>query len=252
MSTQFISILPPPGPAVLIPASASHPHPEIFTEALSVRTTVFVNEQKCSLENEIDADDPRSWHWVVYASVSTKVPSIAADGTERRTSEGGKVVVGTIRLVPPPHQPHPAPGSVDGVGGEKVSTPGYGRERATKLHDGKEPYVKLGRMATLKEYRGLGLAKLLVSTAIEWAGKNAGKLQPMKGGGVERERAEAELGLWKGLVLVHAQKDVESFYKGLKFVKDEELGEWTEEGIVHIGMWRRIEVGNLKQGEVAF
>ena len=250
MSTQFISLLPPPGPTILDPSTPTNPHPEIFTEALSVRTTVFVDEQKCTLANEVDADDQRSWHWVVYASVSTKLPPDPAD-TERRRSEGGKVAVGTIRLVPPPHEPHPAPGSVDGVGGEKVSTVAGGRDRATKMHDGKEPYVKLGRMATLKEYRGLGLARLLVSTAIEWAGKNADKLQPTKGGGVERERADAELGAWKGLVLVHAQKGVESFYKRLGFVLDEELGEWVEEGIGHVGMWRRIDVGSLKEGLVA-
>jgi len=44
------------------------------------------------------------------------------------------------------------------------------------------------------------------------------------------------------LVLVHAQVDVERMYEGLGFVRDEGLGRWEEEGIMHVGMFRRVEV----------
>ena len=122
----------------------------------------------------------------------------------------------------------------------------------TAVHDGHEPYVKLGRLATLEEYRGLGLGKLLVTTALEWAARNAEVLRPkvsegegvgLEGEGVakEREGVVREEG-WKGLVLVHAQKGVQGFWRGVGFERDEGLGEWVEEEIVHVGMWRRVRL----------
>ncbi|MCJ1319505.1 hypothetical protein MMC15_004841 [Xylographa vitiligo] len=278
MSTPFPTLLPPPGPAVLahpLPPSTSTRDPAIppaFTEALSVRIAVYIDEQHCSLANEIDADDPRSWHWIVYASVSgpkssnrtpnfsngpSSQPQDAAEASEQRRPSGVKLPVATIRLVPPPHAPHPKPGSVDGVGGAWPTSSESGELRPsgdapTAMHDGHEPYIKLGRLATLEEYRGLGLGKLLVTTTLEWAARNAEALQ-LKGGegegvalegeGVAREREGVvrEEG-WKGLVLVHAQKGVEDFWRGVGFVRDEGLGEWVEEGIVHVGMWRRVSL----------
>ncbi|MCJ1402132.1 hypothetical protein MMC11_005351 [Xylographa trunciseda] len=262
MSTPFPTLLPPPGPTVLshpLPPSSSAPDatiPRAFTEALSVRIAVFIDEQHCSLANEIDADDPRSWHWIVYASVSgpkSSNPPALSNGhsaqphptaeasSEQRRPSGVKLPVATLRLVPPPHGPHPAPGSVDGVGGSA--------QLPSSHH---EPYVKLGRLATLKEYRGLGLGKLLVVTALEWAARNAEALQlkagesegvGLEGEGVAREREGMvrEEG-WKGLVLVHAQTGVEAFYRGMGFVTDEGLGKWVEEGIEHVGMWRRVSL----------
>ncbi|MCJ1247116.1 hypothetical protein MMC30_004327 [Trapelia coarctata] len=308
MSTPFDpTLLPPPGPSILShpslsPSSPSLPKskaiiPPAFTEALSVRIAVYVDEQHCSLANEIDADDPRSWHWISYASVSgpgadSSVPLSSAQSTpadknalERRKSEtesqredareterptdaesqarrpsGHKLPIATLRLVPPPHGPHPKPGSVDGVGGAwpagakgDARAKRSGGDHATSMHDGHEPYIKLGRLATLKEYRGLGLGRLLANTALDWASRHGDLFRA--GGevlnesetpeleGVARERANVELGPeWKGLVLVHAQKSVERFWKGMGFVRDEELGTWVEEGIEHVGMWRRVGV----------
>jgi len=184
-----------------------------------------------------------------------------AEAKARRPS-GHKLPIATVRLVPPPHEPHPKPGSVDGVGGEwpAPSSSGStsvrtrsreGHDHATAMHDGHEPYIKLGRLATLKEYRGLGLGRLLVHTALEWASRHGDQFRA--GGevdsetaeleGVARERAHVELGSeWKGLVLVHAQKGAERFWKGMGFVRDEGLGVWVEEGIEHVGMWRRVGV----------
>ena len=121
------------------------------------------------------------------------------------------------------------------------------------MHDGREPYVKLGRLATLKEYRGLGLGRMLVTAALDWAARNAETLREdaasgeneLEGEGVirERETAQGKLGLgeeWKGSVLVHAQTEVQGFWRSLGFERDEKLGIWVEEGIDHIGMWKRV------------
>jgi len=99
---------------------------------------------------------------------------------------------------------------------------------ASDVWDGKEPFVKLGRLATLREWRGMGVARALVGEALEWAGGNRGEV------------SRAGEGEWRGLVLVHAQGRLEGWYAGLGFVKDGGLGGWVEDGIAHLGMWRRV------------
>jgi predicted GNAT family N-acyltransferase len=47
---------------------------------------------------------------------------------------------------------------------------------------------------------------------------------------------------WKGLVLVHAQVQGEKMYERFGFVTDEKMGKWDEEGIEHVGMWKRIDL----------
>ena len=77
MGTPFITQLEPPNletyapgvPHTAQPASV----PKAFLDAMSVREAVFVTEQGVPLANEFDADDARSCHWVVYASVATVV-----------------------------------------------------------------------------------------------------------------------------------------------------------------------------------
>ena len=59
------------------------------------------------------------------------------------------------------------------------------------------------------------------------------------GGGGDREREDGE---WKGLVLVHAQKEIERFWVALGFVKDEAMGEWWEDGIEHVAVWKRVKL----------
>ena len=156
MSTPLIKLLLPPGPSVYkAPISAPFTHPEvppIFLSALAVRIPVFVDEQHCSAENEIDEDDARSWHWVAYIS------SVAA---------------ATIRLVPvTPLAGHTTEEKTEHTKrGEQALGP---KHEKTDMWDGKEAFVKLGRMATLKEYRKLGLGRLLTNTALAWLETNAG------------------------------------------------------------------------------
>ncbi|KAI9811686.1 MAG: hypothetical protein M1832_000720 [Thelocarpon impressellum] len=233
MSTEFINFLAPPGHAIdayklSAPASAQEKGvPSTFVEAMTVREAVFVQEQQLAPESELDKDDARSFHWVVYASVSN--PS-AVSSNGRKGSQTSTVPVGTVRLVPPPHAEH-----------------GHGADSSALLHDGREPYVKLGRLATLRAYRGLGLARLLVDTALEWASKHPDAIVPRLSP-TSREAAKVEAGIgererrWKGLVLVHSQVRVEGVYRKMGFETDQGLGVWDEEGIPHVGMWKRIEI----------
>jgi predicted GNAT family N-acyltransferase len=150
---------------------------------MTIRLQVFCTEQGCSTTTELDADDSRSWHWVAYNATAAHQP------------------VACLRLVPPPHAPHP-----------------------NGFTDPEEPpYVKLTRLAVLPEARAKGLARVLCDEAAGWAKKSKNEI----GGG------------WDGLVLVHAQVGVEAVYEKLGFETDGRLGRWDEEGIEHLGMWRR-------------
>ena len=253
MSTEFINFLAPPGASIAnynrkaVAQAQPHGIPSTFIEAMNVRESVFVKEQQVPLENEFDQDDARSYHWVVYASVH--------DGSRhdngRKGSQTSTVPVGTIRLVPPPHPPHPKSGSIELTNNSQAGQAEQQETLITAWHNGKEPYIKLGRLATLKSYRKLGLARLLLFEALDWASKNADAFRPsLSVDEYERARQKdwdwLERVVWKGLVLVHAQKDVEVFYQRQGFVTDEEMGSWTEEGIIHVGMWRRIPLVETK------
>lgn len=142
--------------------------------------------------------------------------------------------MGTMRLVPVQEKAHGVEkDGEEGEGGEgKRTQPRKGR---TDIWDGAEAYIKIGRMATLKEYRGSGIARSLVDGSMVWA---AGHKRELGG------KAE-----WKGLVLSHAQKVVKGWWEKMGFVVDEGLGVWWEEGIEHVGMWRRVDVMEGGQGE---
>ncbi|KAM5462368.1 hypothetical protein MauCBS54593_008033 [Microsporum audouinii] len=186
---SFALAMQPPGPRIARPDQQQRKH-SIFRDGLHVRIAVFVDEQRCAAENEVDADDERSWHWVAYAGP-------------------GRVPVGVVRLVPPPHEGHQHEG---GEGGEEEEE-----------HE-RRPFIKIGRLAVLPAYRGKGLARLLVDTALGWAAEHA-----------------VEVGAgWDGLVLIHAQTDVEAMYARLGFKTDESMGRWVEEGIPHVGMWKKL------------
>lgn len=266
--------------------------PQLFLAAHKVRFEVFVIEQHCSAANEIDADDATSWHWVIYAtpspppSPSPPPPhegrawlewSLAGKATEQEghffndkngendnnnnnrinDEESGSVSpVATIRLVPfSPSHSVTAPPSGEGGAAEQQPT-----HTATKMWNGKEAYIKLGRLATLRSHRGLGFGRLLTDCALKWAVENASTLsvrRQLRAGEEEEEEEEDSVVVdsdekeeegegsgWNGLVLVHAQRNVEGWYRRVGgFVTDEGMGVWMEEGIEHVGMWRRLELG---------
>ncbi|KAF2087051.1 hypothetical protein K490DRAFT_15570, partial [Saccharata proteae CBS 121410] len=216
--------------------------PTAFRDAMSVRERVFVEEQQVPLELEFDDDDPRSCHWVVYASVGTSSAGSSDGGNGaplEPTTTAHRVAVGTIRLVPPPH---PAPEdhhvkldySRGAPPSESASTP-------------QEPYVSIGRLAIIPPYRRLGLATLLLNTALDWAANHPGEVVPLaRPEQVELARAEGKEREeeWRGLVLIHAQEHLEGWYGKSGFVTDEGLGRWEEDGIpiLHVGMWKRVVV----------
>jgi len=271
MSTEFIGFQPPPGDAVANydPTDLSNHQPasvpQAFKDAMSVREEVYVTELKVPLEKEFGVDDSRAFHWIVYASVGNASQSSSTnknDGSpdiERRASEStaSRVAVGTIRLVPPPHFPHLASESkheIDDVHGT-VEEPARADSVATTLtNEPDEPYIKLGRLATLSPYRGLGLSKLLINAALSWAKEHPQDILPQLSP-AEAEAAKLEgkkeRKPWKGLIFVHAQTSVQKLWERYGFVKDEGMGIWVEEGIEHVGLWKRIEVtGGSRKGSL--
>ncbi|WEW56511.1 hypothetical protein PRK78_001956 [Emydomyces testavorans] len=205
-----IRLLSPPGTIIRRPVpseAAQSCNPPLFNDAMHVRTVVFVDEQGCSPESELDEDDHRSWHWVMY---------------DNRSSQ--QIPIGVIRLVPPPHPPHQIHLNNNGVNRDTID--GHAKQE--------EPYVKLTRVGLLPAYRGMGLSRKLVDTALNWAVEH-------------RSEVVSALGVqesWNGLVLVHAQEQVEALYARMGFVTDKSMGKWDEEGIMHVGMWKRVDISN--------
>lgn len=238
--------------------------PPTFCDAMTVREQVFVDEQHIPLENEFDEDDARSAHWVVYSTDEPLPIDIPGRNTTGRTE---RIPVGTIRLVPFPHPPHPKAGGVY-VEGKLVSIKGTGnsgddssnatdvhdekpltglaawsfQDRATTCHDGKEPYIKLGRLAVVPSHRKRRLAGALINAAIDWIVRYHTYFNPpniVVGPDEEKPR-------WRGLICVHAQKAAVGTWNYNGFVVDEKMGEWTEEGIPHVGMFRRVNIDTEK------
>ena len=93
---------------------------------------------------------------------------------------------------------------------------------------------------------GLGLSRLLIDAALSWVAQNQQAIIPPLSPATAEQR-KLELGhvpddtVFRGLVLVHAQKTVEKVWSKHGFVRDEKMGVWFEEGIEHVGMWKRID-----------
>jgi len=167
---------------------------------------------------------------------------------QKKKSVTRSTPIGTIRLVPFPHPPHPTPESTyfaDALETGLSDPPPYIVDRPTTYHDGKEPYIKLGRLAVAKEFRGSGLAKMLVSAAMTWALQNPTFFNPSVANmGMDKFAALAvdEIPTWKGLICVHAQEQVAKAWAKWGFLLDQGMGEWWEEGIKHVGMFQRLDL----------
>lgn len=210
--------------------------PATFCNSIAVRELVFVEEMKAvPLVHHIDTDDARSCHWVLYSS-----PQNSSNETPKTKPQP----IGTIRLVPFPHYPHPQPGArYDPPAGDvpvddsytffSKSPPAYAIDRATSLHDGREPFLKLARLCVVKEFRGKRLADQLVQMALKWAGEN-----PISIDGIPK---------WNGLVCIHAQEKAVSMWQRNGFVVDEGMGTWFEAGIRHYGMFTRAKIKNQEE-----
>lgn len=275
--TEFLTMLPPPKQD-LADYNNTKPHnkqtgniPQIFKDAMSVREEVY-GEQGVPLEAEFDEDDPRSWHWVVYASVASSAssppaelrsdkPTSHAEDLRRASATASRLPVGTIRLIPPPHGPNKYIKTAEAKEGDKHADadppPSLNVDGDVKKKHPTEPYVKLGRLAVLAPYRRLGLSKLLINTALEFASKHPESIyQPPSPTTMElanlRGNAAQEAITWQGLIMVHAQSSIAPMWEKYGFAEDlvNERGEveitkedrWVEEGIEHIGLWKRIKI----------
>lgn len=230
--SDFVELLPPPyhrldaydrakppGNQEQESADPTKHVPQTFIDAMLVREEVFVQEQKVPLENEYDEDDRRSFHWVAYASMPSK-PGSGSGST--------RVPIGTIRLVPAPNPPHPE--NDQGVGDQ-----------------GKESYVKLGRLAVLKDFRKMGISTLLVRKALDHVAVNPSEVRLQLDAAEREEYLQKNSALeFQGLVLVHAQVGVQKVWAKYGFERDDTLGIWDEEGIDHVGMWKRVETSKSK------
>ena len=79
---------------------------------------------------------------------------------------------------------------------------------------------------------------MLVEEALRWAAGHRGEVvRDWRG-----EDGEVGVGVWKGLLLLHAQVGVQGWYGSLGWQTDVGMGRWDEAGIEHVGMWRRVEV----------
>ncbi|KAI0882557.1 uncharacterized protein GGS22DRAFT_46245 [Annulohypoxylon maeteangense] len=290
MGTPFISLLEPTrldGYDNTKPHTAQPAHiPRVFLDAMEVREAVFVEEQKVPLAFEYDADDARSCHWVVYASVNRTTEPEERDPqtgevTKPRKSETRSVPIGTMRIVPFPHPPHPPSGAryvgnvlqeddgkeddssshdnataarprartLTSVDTERqASALPFGADAPTTYHDGKEPYVKLGRLAVIPMFRGHHIAGQLWRAAKAWLEEHPTFFDPsvtelgmdqLKAGGA------GDIPKWNGLICCHSQESAVKLYEKWGFKVDEGMGKWYEEGIPHVGMFQRLNIKHM-------
>lgn len=212
----------------------------IFTHAMHIRHAVFVQEQHCRAEEEIDDDDARSWGWVVYAHHPSQ-----QEHNQEYGGDKGEEAVGTIRLVPPPHISHHHHFTGSSATATTASIP---PGQAAKYDYNHEPYIKISRVAILAPFRGYGLSRLLMRTVEDWAANNKAVIDEMyysqfaQSHGLEEGEEGEEGGGWNGLIGLHAQVQVEGMYAGMGYKTDEAMGRWDEEGIEHVGMFKRVVI----------
>lgn len=215
--------------------------PQLFLDAMAVREEVFVKEQGVPAENEVDEDEEKSWHWVVFAGPSVEGQEV--EGQEGEEEDDGRarrlVPVGTVRLVPPPHHHQEQYADTCGI------PPSSGNKQE------REPYVKLTRLAILGSYRRRGLAARLTRECLDWAAAHASEIDRAAQSTLSQISAKnnerAKYQKWQGLVRIHAQVGAVPWYEGQGFELDkDEHGKvkdgWDEEGIPHLGMWKRVKL----------
>ena len=117
--------------------------------------------------------------------------------------------VGTIRLIPP---------IIDSREDTSMEDTPY----PTAFPD--QPYFRIGRLAVLAGYRGKSLGSKLIEEVLMFIKNNA----MTRFGGIN-------------LVYVHAQRDrTVPLWKRYGFIIDKGMGEWDEEGMMHVGMWKKV------------
>ena len=307
MGTPFISLQEPTNLDDWVrgvPHDQQAPEPRVpgvFRDAMEVREAVYVGEQGVPLAHEVDADDARACHWVMYASVNqTTEPEVRDPDTGEvlrpRRSVTRSQPISTLRVVPFPHPPHPVDGGwyVDNVlqqqgstaaaassstaeparqqqqppGGRRQSVaspattaqaaPAYELDRETTFHDGREPYVKVGRLAVVREFRGHRVGAQVWAAARRWLEAHPTYFNPSVAelgldrlGAATTLLAPGEVPKWRGLVIAHAQESVAPLWERWGFRRDFGMGRWFEEGIPHVGMVIRLDVDRAPSNAAA-
>lgn len=220
--------------------------PQGFIDAMSVREAVFVHEQGVPLENEVDFDDRRCFTWTAYASVPGHIQPALEEGAHpmRKQSTSTKLAIGTIRLIPPPNTTNHTFDKHRNMDG----TPHSGSSTKSSFHNGREPFLTMGRLAILPEFRKVGVSKLLIESALTMAHDYPQIISEPPSSAL-KEDLHAHLGLsldtsteWNGLVLIYAQIGLQKFWAKYGFEVDEAMGIWDEEGMDHVAMWKRIDL----------
>ena len=205
-----------------------------------IRQRTFVEEQGLvTLEHHINAEDGRCFHFVAYAC----------------DDDGNEVPIGSLRVLPPPNEPRPHDGSVilhsvkegedsipsgEVLFGKMVEEDIEKRERQweerrpTDMWDGKEWFLHFARMCVLPEWRGRGVADLLVKRACEWAE------------GEFEEGFECGKARWNGLLLANAREEARRMWERNGFVEDKGMGRWNEVGVELFAVCRRMKMKKVE------
>ncbi|KAJ2988471.1 hypothetical protein NUW58_g2608 [Xylaria curta] len=121
----------------------------------------------------------------------------------------------------------------------------FGAGRKTDLHDGKEPYIKLGRVAVVSEFRKHNIADQIWNAAKNWLQENPAYFNPSVkelGFDVMRVSDAHDIPKWNGLVCVHAPESDIKFYERWGFQVDKGMGKFSEDEIPHVGMFQRLKL----------
>jgi hypothetical protein len=298
MGTPFIALL---GPTSLEGYKRTLPHdqqtspyiPPLFKDAMNVREAAFAaDHHQPGWAEQYDDDDARSCHWVIYASENKTIELEERDPDtdiviRPRRSVTRSLPIGTLRIVPFPHPPHPKDGAryighvlqpaeegaggggnsgrTDGNSSQRGSTNttaaqalntvierrrtwamAFKPDRKTDFHDGKEPYVKLDRVAVMPEFRHHRQIPVeLWNAAKKWLHENPTAFDPsIKELGMDLMKVAStyDIPKWNGLVCLHAQESLVDVYERWGFRVDKGMGTWYEDGIPHVGMFQRLKV----------
>lgn len=243
-----IRIAGPLGPSITkydreLPPNAQHETSstatvdQTFIDAMTVREEVFVKEQGVPLENELDDDDANCIHIVLYADRDHNSAGMTPKAMDLVSIDNGpRQPVGTIRIIPAQDELHTQFDKHRHIDGTAYT----GNVQSSVYHGG-ESFILLGRLAVRSSQRGRRFADALVNAAMNHAATNPQKVFSAVSQAIAHDDTiPSQPAPWRGLVQIHAQKQVQKFWAKFGFETDEGLGTWDEEGIDHVAMWSRI------------
>lgn len=205
----------------------------VYSDALELRREIFCGEQGVSQEEELDGKDAVAIHFVAYLDVDGFKHHQAQREISRRLAESSGVQV-RYQLQPRPVAKSTTSGGGGSTGGGRYTPPmlapvGALRMRrvsaCSQLGKFNMMTAKVERLCVHKQYRRSGAGEVLLAAA-------------------EKAAEEAFHVPW---VIVHAQVNATSFYKGRGYVAWSNK-EFIDANIPHIVMVKNLE---RKDGEAA-